>query len=106
MNRATVVLMGCSSFLVLALLIGNSRAAKADSPQYEGFIAPGLNTSGNRHAQIIQPQVISTQYFRRELSAAIDPASDTVGDLAIARFGCDCPGCRNMAAQLLQTGRL
>jgi len=32
--------------------------------------------------------------------------SDTVGDLAIARFHCDRPACRVAIVQLLQTGQL
>ena len=38
--------------------------------------------------------------------AAIDPNSDPVGELAIAKFKYDCPACRVAIVQMLQTGQL
>ncbi len=37
--------------------------------------------------------------------ANVDAASDTVGDLAIAKFRCDCNPCRVAVMQMLQTGQ-
>ncbi|MBC7969905.1 MAG: hypothetical protein H7Z11_07245 [Verrucomicrobia bacterium] len=38
--------------------------------------------------------------------ANVDAAADTIGDLAIAKFRCDCNPCRVAVVQLLQTGQL
>ncbi|MEH2322279.1 MAG: hypothetical protein V7K32_01480 [Nostoc sp.] len=37
---------------------------------------------------------------------SLDANGDTVGDVAIAKFGCDCSSCRALALQMLQTGKL
>ena len=37
---------------------------------------------------------------------SLDANSDTVGDVAIAKFGCDCSSCRALALQMLQSGQL
>ncbi|MGA7934511.1 MAG: hypothetical protein WCA35_13265, partial [Kovacikia sp.] len=50
------------------------------------------------------PQTASTA--AKAEYATLDPNSDTVGDLAIARFKCDCPACRIAIVQLIQTGQL
>ncbi|MBW4502657.1 MAG: hypothetical protein KME57_24595 [Scytonema hyalinum WJT4-NPBG1] len=36
----------------------------------------------------------------------LDASSETVGDVASAQLGCDCPGCRALALQMLQSGKL
>lgn len=40
------------------------------------------------------------------LQDALDTRSDTIGDLAVAKFGCDCAGCRNQVIQMVQTDYL
>lgn len=44
--------------------------------------------------------------MRKPTYANVDAASDTIGDLAIAKFRCDCNACRVAVVQLLQTGQL
>jgi hypothetical protein len=88
MNRNTLTLLGCSGVLVLALnspAIADSLSSQTLQPgNYVGV----TTTSGNAQ------------------NAVLDPSSDTVGDLAIAKFHCDCPACRMAVVQLVQTGQL
>ncbi|MBD0301146.1 MAG: hypothetical protein ICV85_02900, partial [Tolypothrix sp. T3-bin4] len=37
---------------------------------------------------------------------ALDAASDTVGDIAVEKLGCDCAGCRNTVVRMVQAGQL
>ena len=94
MNRDALTLLGCSSSLAFVLLTGNGASADTIAPQSSAFVPPAPATQ----TVAVSPQI--AQY------AAIDPNSDTVGDLAIAKFKCDCPACRIAVVQLLQTGQL
>ena len=95
MNKDALTLLGCSS-LVLMLLTSHPANASTIAPQSEGFI--GTKTTA---AQINAP--LTSEYPQ---SASLDPMSDTVGDLAIAKFGCDCMSCRNQVLSMVQTGSL
>ncbi len=97
MNRDTLTLLGCSGSLAFMLLTGNSAQAGTVSPQYAGYAgltktaAPTVNTPTSQET----PQ-----------RSTLDPASDTIGDLAIAKFRCDCMSCRNAVVQMIQSGQL
>jgi len=64
--------------------------------------------------QVINVPTASTQIHSTQIQessdqasfTSVDPDSDTVGDLAIAKFHCDCPPCRMAIVQMLQTGQL
>ncbi len=40
------------------------------------------------------------------LQDALDTRSDAIGDLAVAKFGCDCAGCRNQVIEMVQADNL
>ncbi len=57
------------------------------------------------------PTVTDTQTIGAKVQgsgpySALDVNSDTIGDIAIAKFGCDCPACRNQALQMIQLGKI
>ena len=92
MNKNSLTWLGCSS--LAAVLLASHPANAGTVAQYIDFVrpttsAPTFSTSAQESSQ-----------------ASLDPNSDTVGDLAIAKFGCDCPSCRNQVLQMIQTGRL
>ena len=106
-NKNVLTLLGCSGSL--AIMVGMSSLAEADTlkpaeataPETAGFVditfsAPQAS-AGN---QAVTPSQVKSQY------ANVDPASDTIGDLAIAKFRCDCNACRVAVVQMLQTGQL
>lgn len=90
-------MLGCSSSLAFMLLTGNTAKASTLAPQSAGFAGNTTTAAQKVNAPLSQgnPQSVS-----------LDPNSDTVGDLAIAKFGCDCPSCRNQVLQMVKSGRL
>ena len=97
MNREALTLLGYSGSLAFVLLAGNAAQADTAAPQYGAFIS---TTASVAQATAAAPRQSQAQ------SAVIDPNSDTVGDLAITKFKCDCPACRVAVVQMLQTGQL
>jgi len=97
MNRNTLTLLGCSSSLALVLAIGtaaNADTVQPQTPQYGEFVGVEASTSQTAASSS------ESQY------TTLDPNSDTVGDLAIAKFKCDCPACRMAIVQMMQAGQL
>ena len=93
MNKNSLTWLGCSS-LAAILLTSHPANAGTVALQELDFVKP--TTSAPTFSTSAQSN----------LQTALDPNSDTVGDLAIAKFGCDCPSCRNQALQMVQSGRL
>jgi hypothetical protein len=100
MNRDTLTLLGCSSSLAFLLVAGSSANANAALLQEESISATA-STQVTPEAQTTVPASRSNSQY-----SSLDPNSDTVGDLAIAKFKCDCPACRMAVVQMLQTGQL
>lgn len=109
MNKTTLILI--SSSCVLSLLVLTSHIAVAESSHsvhttnnnLKPQIAETITLSKN--SSVIQlTQTVGIQVNPRVFS--LDANSDTVGDVAIAKFGCDCSSCRAMALQMLQSGQL
>ena len=97
MNKNRLTMLGCSGTVAAMLLASNVANASTIPPQNAGFV--GSKTTS---AQIVNsPLGQENSQF-----GALDPNSDKVGDLAIAKFGCDCPSCRNRIMTMLQTGSL
>ena len=99
MNKDKLTLLGCSSSLVFMLLASNT--ANAGSRVLKDIIdiefrAPNVETVNTPVAE--DPQ--------HPIQDALNVNSDTIGDLAAAKFGCDCAGHRNQVVQMLQTGTL
>jgi hypothetical protein len=97
MDRNALTLLGCSGSLAVVLLAGNAAQADTAAPQAGAFIRPTTPVAPTTDVFVPHTNV---------QSIAIDLNSDTVGDLAIAKFKCDCPACRVAVVQLLQTGQL
>lgn len=79
------------------ILMANSAQAGTVSPHYAGFV--GASKTDVQTMNISQSQ-------KTPQGASLDAASDTVGNLAIAKFGCDCMSCRNAVLQMVQAGQL
>ena len=97
MNRDALTLLGCSGSFALVLLLGNAAnanviATQSDSAAVSTFSASQSSGSGVSQAN---PDYDSVNFD-----------SDTVGDMAIAKFHCDCPACRMAVMQMMQTGQL
>lgn len=90
MNLDKLTLLGCSSSIVLLLAATNPAEAKVINP----IKTPCVVSASTQTNQIAQQPV------------NVDIDSDTVGDLAIEKFGCDCNGHRVQVMEMLQTGSL
>lgn len=98
MNKNTLSLLGCGS---IALMLLSSQAANASTfaPQNVGqpeieFKAPNADKVNAPLSQE-NPQPTS-----------LNAMSDTIGDMAVAKFGCDCMSCRNQVLAMVQSGQL
>jgi hypothetical protein len=98
MNRNTLTLLGCSGSLALILATGSAAQADTIAPLAGDAIRTAVPT-------IVQPAATPTRPTSSSHTTP-DADSDTVGDLAIAKFHCDCPPCRTAVVQMLQTGQL
>ena len=107
MNKNALTLLGCSGSL--AIMLGVANIASADTAKPSATTAPEAAGLTDITFTAPQPTASQTVAASRSVStqyANVDPASDTVGDLAIAKFRCDCNACRMAVVQLLQTGQL
>ncbi len=100
MNRDQLTLLGCSGSLAFMLLTSNAAKAGKSVPKDLvdiEFRAPNVEAVNTPVAQE-DPQ--------SPLQDALNVNSDRIGDLAAAKFGCDCAAHRNRVVQMLQTGKL
>jgi hypothetical protein len=99
MNKQILTVLGCSSSIALSLLSGN--AVRANTSEYV-FTAPEIE---GELADIPQSQVDYPFYdcSCSEYDAATAEEVDREGDKAIARYGCDCAGCRRLVSNLDKT---
>ena len=88
MNRNQLTLLGCSSLAFMLLAGTPINASEVPSQNLRTIEFKAANAQEN-------PQ-----------SASPDLMSDTVGDLAVAKFGCDCIGCRNQVLSMVQSNSL
>lgn len=106
MNRDTLTLLGCSGSLVLTLLAVNPAKANTEPLRELVFTSPTANTSQSDKTLVAKDTVDCGCTQDNSQYSSLKADSDTVGDLAIDKYGCDCAGCRNMTIQMVQTGRL
>ncbi len=92
MNKDILTTLGCSGSLAFILLANNPAKASPFIHEYNGY-------TGNT----ITAQTGTPVLQKSSQQAVIDPGSDTVGDMAVAKFGCDCMACRNKIVAMLQT---
>jgi hypothetical protein len=107
MNKNALTLLGCSGSLIIALGVANLAEADTTQPSETNAAEP----AGFVEITFSAPQAPSTSQLAAPFSANpqyanVDPASDTIGDLAITKFRCDCNACRVAVVQMLQTGQL
>lgn len=94
MNKRILTTLGCSGSVVLSLLGNNS----ASATEYV-FTAPEADS------QIAEIPARETDYpfvdcSCNEYDAETAAKLDQEGDEAIALYGCDCAGCRNLVRNL------
>ncbi len=107
MNRDTLTLLGYSGSIAFVLLVGNAANADTIAPHPGSVVVPTIPMTQSIELVVPQPQMTSETHPQANPNyASIDPDSDTVGDLAIDKFKCDCPPCRMAVVQMLQTGQL
>ncbi|MEH1836558.1 MAG: hypothetical protein V7L29_32045 [Nostoc sp.] len=109
MNKTTLTLLSTSCMVSLLVLMSHTAVAETrptitlsnSTPQNQqiGTVASPINTSATQTIGTAGVQV-NPRVF------SLDPNSDTVGNVAIAKFGCDCSSCRALALRMLQTGQL
>jgi hypothetical protein len=106
MNRNVLTLLGCSGSFALTLLVVSPANANAEPLRELVFTAPVANTLQEVKTPVAKDSIDCgcTQDNSKYSSLNVD--SDTVGDLAIAKLGCDCAGCRNTVVRMAQTGQL
>ncbi len=92
MNRNLLTVMGCSTSL--AVLLATGHTAQAGTP-----------TDLSDSAVVQSAPALFEVTFQAEKAEKIDPDSDTIGDLAIEKFRCDCPSCRVAVVQMLQSSQ-
>ena len=90
MNLDKLTILGCSSSIVLLLATTNPAEAKVINPI--------------KNLSVVSASTQMNQLAENPVNVDID--SDTVGDLAVEKFGCDCMGHRVQVMKMLQGGSL
>ncbi len=106
MNRDTLTLLGCSGSLVLTLLAVNPTKANAEPIRELVFTAPAANTLQAEKTPVAQENINNISTPDNSKYSSLNANSDTVGDMAIAKYGCDCAGCRNTVMRMAQSDQL
>ncbi|MEH2253737.1 hypothetical protein [Nostoc sp.] len=109
MNQTIFTLLSSSCVLYLFVLMSHAAVAEGKpsgatttsvpADQVAGTVASPTKSSATKTTETLVVQV-NPRVF------SLDANGDTVGDIAIAKFGCDCSSCRALALQMLQTGKL
>lgn len=87
MKKILLTLLMSASALSILLLASNVSGASAET-----YNASRIDSTLSQSQE--NPQ-----------AALQDPLnSDRIGDLAVAKFGCDCASCRRSVAQMIQAG--
>ncbi|MBW4692011.1 MAG: hypothetical protein KME27_09615 [Lyngbya sp. HA4199-MV5] len=108
MNKNALTLLGCSGSL--AIMLGMANLAEADTTKPSETKVPEtadvVEITFSAPQSSFTSQRVAPSSSTNPQNVNVDPASDTVGDLAIAKFRCDCNPCRVAVVQMLQTGQL
>ncbi|MEH2273995.1 MAG: hypothetical protein V7K40_04075 [Nostoc sp.] len=94
MNKIVMDLLCGSSFLALTLLTVNPAFAKELSPQ--DLTSPKLNS--------VQTQIVNTSATKKSPEFSSMKSTQSLEELAIHKFGCDCPGCQARVSQMVLQG--
>ena len=103
MNKALLSLLGCSGSIVAILATGTVASPDAVKmvpyPEVMNLSrVPKFDYKGIIPQTEIAKQKSSKQY---EIQKVVDFQNKTPEEVAIEKFGCDCPGCRNRASDLM-----
>ncbi len=97
MNKIALTLLCCSSFFALTVLNVNPAFAKKLSPQ---DLANPLKAGDTQTVNVPVSQEYPQSPSMRSLQ------TERIKQLAMQKFGCDCPGCQALASQMLLQGQL
>ncbi|MEH2466926.1 hypothetical protein [Nostoc sp.] len=109
MNQTIFTLLSSSCVFYLFVLMSHAAVAEGKPSVATITSAPAHQVadtvaSPTKSSATQTPKILAVQVNPRVFS--LDANGDTVGDVAIAKFGCDCSSCRTLALQMLQTGQL
>ncbi|MDF5736978.1 MULTISPECIES: hypothetical protein [unclassified Nostoc] len=96
MNKIVITLLCCSSFFALTLLTVNPAFAKEFSPQ--NLTSAKLNSD--------QTQTINISVTQKSPEFPSIGSTQSLEELAIQKFGCDCPACQARVSQMVLQGSL
>ncbi|MEH1784701.1 MAG: hypothetical protein V7L23_03620 [Nostoc sp.] len=91
MNKIVMALLCCSSFSALSFLTVNPAFAKQLSPQ--DLTSPRLNSE--------QTQTVNTSVTKKSPEFSSINSTQSLEELAIQQFGCDCPACQARVSQMV-----
>ncbi|MEH2468217.1 hypothetical protein [Nostoc sp.] len=94
MNKVVMGLLCGSSFFALTLLTVNPAFAKELFPQ--DLTSPKLNPG--------QTQTVNTSVSKKSPEFPSIRPTQSFEELAIQKFGCDCPGCQARVSQMVLQG--
>lgn len=94
MNKIVMTLVCCSSFFALTLLTVNPAFAKELSPH--DLTSPNLNSD--------QTQTVNTSVTKKSPEFSSISSTQSLEELAIQKFGCDCPACQARVSQMVLQG--
>ena len=94
MNKIVMGLLCGSSFFALTLLTVNPAFAKELSPQ--DLTSPKLKSA--------QTQTVNTSVSKKSPEFPSIRPTQSIEELAIQKFGCDCPGCQARVSQMVLQG--
>ena len=103
MNKQILTTLGCSGSIALGLLTANTAEANTSSEYI--FTAPEIN----QELANIPESSADYPFFDctcSEYDADMIEQVDREGDKAIARYGCDCAGCRRLVRSLEKPEKL
>jgi hypothetical protein len=98
MNKEILTVLGCSSSLAVLLMTGNS--AQANTAKEYVFTASSTSSAPEPEVTQVEAEYPWYDCSCSEYSAEAREEIDRQGDKAIALFGCDCAGCRNLVRNL------
>ncbi|MHC5614270.1 MAG: hypothetical protein ACYTXA_25565 [Nostoc sp.] len=94
MNKIVMALLCGSSFFVLTLLTVNPAFAKELSPQ--DLNPPEFN--------LVQTQTVNISVTKKSPEFPSIKSTQSLEELAIQKFGCDCPACQARVSQMVLQG--
>lgn len=98
MNKIALTLLCCSSFFALTVLNVNPAFAKKLSPQ--DLANPTLRAADTQTVNI----PVSQEYPQSPSMRSLE--TERIKQLALQKFGCDCPSCQALASNMLLQGQL